>query len=560
MLVGDLSLILFIVSVRLFCFLAILAPLLYKELHPQGPSNMTRWGVVFGLGYVIFHTLGTTDTYEMLKIGSLSITGFWIPAYYPPFYGREVSNFSIMLGTVVLIFCPALRVIKSKETVAGLKSYAWGILIFAMALLLAMPLGQWWVIYATSILCAIFWMKGIMEMTAHKHREQEWIKFALKTQILEAIQSYSGMVDSLPALLRPLGFEGLPLIVVVTDQLPKTQPDQLVPEATPLGQPFSREALEEFSISQRIQVLWISQQRTTVGLVFHSSKELTFQWCELLLLKFQNVLTIGVGEAVEDWSELTKCLKGANKACEHGLLLGGDVVVSASDVAENEVGAYPQKELDRFLGLCAEKQFTLASLQRDHLLQSVSLSCGGDVLVGAQAFQELLTLVHSTLGFQGESAEKWRRERVELAQKMLAESDVHQCQKLVVEHFNVLFEEFNQAPQQKNSQRVDAALKFIDDHLHQPIGLEDVAVAAEVSTSYLKKILKMETGQSVTQIISEKRLQLAVKKLLAPNASITEIAYAVGFNDSNYFSTVFKKHFGLSPSEYREQHSVEGLI
>ena len=53
--------------------------------------------------------------------------------------------------------------------------------------------------------------------------------------------------------------------------------------------------------------------------------------------------------------------------------------------------------------------------------------------------------------------------------------------------------------------------------------------------------------------INEVRLQNAKRLLRSTGMSITEIAYAVGFSDSNYFSSVFKKHTGMTPGEYRSK-------
>ena len=56
--------------------------------------------------------------------------------------------------------------------------------------------------------------------------------------------------------------------------------------------------------------------------------------------------------------------------------------------------------------------------------------------------------------------------------------------------------------------------------------------------------------------LNELRIRNACQMLKNSNKNITEIAYDVGYSDSNYFSRVFKKVKGVSPSEYKEQNNV----
>lgn len=62
---------------------------------------------------------------------------------------------------------------------------------------------------------------------------------------------------------------------------------------------------------------------------------------------------------------------------------------------------------------------------------------------------------------------------------------------------------------------------------------------------------KQETGQTVNQHLTQVRIENA-KRLLA-SISVTETAFEVGFNDSNYFSTVFKKQTGHTPNGFKKR-------
>ncbi len=92
---------------------------------------------------------------------------------------------------------------------------------------------------------------------------------------------------------------------------------------------------------------------------------------------------------------------------------------------------------------------------------------------------------------------------------------------------------------------------YINTNLAQPISLNDLASLVHVNSSYLSRLIKQETGHTLTDIIAQKRIEKA-KVLLSSSALKTyEVGINVGIDDPAYFSKVFKKHTGLSPSEYR---------
>ncbi len=73
------------------------------------------------------------------------------------------------------------------------------------------------------------------------------------------------------------------------------------------------------------------------------------------------------------------------------------------------------------------------------------------------------------------------------------------------------------------------------------------------SRSYLSHAFKQQTGKSVAAYLTDVRLSYAKHLLRYSAMNVTQIAFSTGFEDSNYFSTVFKKHEGLSPLAYRKK-------
>ncbi len=86
--------------------------------------------------------------------------------------------------------------------------------------------------------------------------------------------------------------------------------------------------------------------------------------------------------------------------------------------------------------------------------------------------------------------------------------------------------------------------------------IEQVADSMAVSQRYLSDTLKKETGKTTTEHLQLYLIDEAKNILLKPNKSISEVAYELGFEYPQYFSRLFKKKEGLSPSEYREKYKM----
>ena len=105
---------------------------------------------------------------------------------------------------------------------------------------------------------------------------------------------------------------------------------------------------------------------------------------------------------------------------------------------------------------------------------------------------------------------------------------------------------------------VDTAVKYIQENYTSTIRLADVAKMLSVSEEHLSRIFKKEITFGFSEYITLIRLQKAEHMLKnEPSRAVTEVAYACGFNDSNYFSYKFKKAYGITPSQLRDGKEMD---
>lgn len=88
---------------------------------------------------------------------------------------------------------------------------------------------------------------------------------------------------------------------------------------------------------------------------------------------------------------------------------------------------------------------------------------------------------------------------------------------------------------------------FLENHYHEPVLLDDIAHAIGVSPFYLSHVFSEESDFSLFSYLTELRMNKARDLLAQGRLNVAETARAVGYQDSNYFSKVFHKHFGVAP-------------
>ncbi|MFY0714565.1 helix-turn-helix transcriptional regulator [Seonamhaeicola sp. NFXS20] len=86
--------------------------------------------------------------------------------------------------------------------------------------------------------------------------------------------------------------------------------------------------------------------------------------------------------------------------------------------------------------------------------------------------------------------------------------------------------------------------------------IEQIAHKLSVSQRYLSDTLKKETGKTTTEHLQLYLIDEAKNMLLNPTKTISEVAYELGFEYPHYFSRLFKKKEGVSPTEYREKYNM----
>ncbi|EXX86304.1 hypothetical protein BG53_06400 [Paenibacillus darwinianus] len=101
--------------------------------------------------------------------------------------------------------------------------------------------------------------------------------------------------------------------------------------------------------------------------------------------------------------------------------------------------------------------------------------------------------------------------------------------------------------------KIDLCKRYIDNHFAEPIGLNEMASAVQLSKYHLSREFEKKVCASPIRYLTEVRLEAATKQLLSSSENLETIAKCVGFSSSNYFLKVFTKYKGLSPTQFRKK-------
>jgi YesN/AraC family two-component response regulator len=130
---------------------------------------------------------------------------------------------------------------------------------------------------------------------------------------------------------------------------------------------------------------------------------------------------------------------------------------------------------------------------------------------------------------------------------------------LAKEVYGLLFEQENFLDKKLSTQELyDHAIRFISENYTRPIGVKEVCDAVGISDSYMSRLFRRYSEVTFNSYLTQCRME-AAKKLIRekPDLMLRDIASCVGYEDSSYFSKVFKQYTGETPSQYANKKKTQ---
>lgn len=140
----------------------------------------------------------------------------------------------------------------------------------------------------------------------------------------------------------------------------------------------------------------------------------------------------------------------------------------------------------------------------------------------------------------------------DFAQKIEAIPNVEKGQELMADMVRSYCRLVRKHSMKHYSPPVQKAVACIESGLVNDLSLRALASTLNINASYLSALFKKETGQTVTEYVNERRMKAAAHMLHTTKLQVQTVAQHCGISDVNYFSKIFKKYYGITPKQFRE--------
>lgn len=279
---------------------------------------------------------------------------------------------------------------------------------------------------------------------------------------------------------------------------------------------------------------------------FSISKEIQ----EVIQDKLKTQVSIGISNVALRAKDIHVSYQEALAALEYRFLLGKNHIIHIADMEKKQYLFSQPLDLEKKLLL----NIKVGSIEETlHLIDSIFVHLKKSGLNRCKLFiMELLVMINKTFYELGlEMEQLWGESFVPMTElhQYKTMNEIKDWLKTVCRDANLLISEQRTS---STKQQVEQAKQYIREHYaDSSISLSSICKYLHVSVSYFSLIFKKETGETFVEFLTKFRLEKAKQLLRGTDYKTYEIAEMAGYSDPQYFSTVFKKQVGVSPTEYR---------
>ena len=300
----------------------------------------------------------------------------------------------------------------------------------------------------------------------------------------------------------------------------------------------------------------------TVLIVELSSKEKMVEFTDICdkFCKWVNrvigaVVTAGIGRVCDNILNINNSYEGAREAVSYRVLYGTNRAINIEEIAPNEQNMTLQSEDSKMHDL-----FKAIYLGDDKSIEDAVSKEIEKLHKNANTVSQYNLVIMEMVGafyrfcannfidfndFLGDINNPY--ERV----PQMDESTLKNC---LIKFSLGVSEKLKSVRNSKSRSLVNDAQNIVTDRYMEPdLSLDKVCSIMGVSNSYFSSVFKKEVGKSFVTYLTDYRMDIAAGLILDTNEKSYKIAEQVGYLDANYFSYVFKKKFGVSPSKYRNE-------
>lgn len=318
-------------------------------------------------------------------------------------------------------------------------------------------------------------------------------------------------------------------------------------------------------VYEKNRIAWIIQsaaseegengKRANVPQFIQGAFERIQQSCkQLLRLQLSFAMTLDCC----DWPQVAARHQALGRAMRRSFGLGHELLLTDADGGELTETALREDSVKRVGKIIDELSVLLESGQKDefrHKLAELAASelAGGDAEWKLMAAYRLISMLMTVLSNEGLLKAMLIAPAMDRLLKLDTHANWEQTLALVSEVGDAVFSGKDSLSRQYGKSMIHRIRHYIETNLSGDLSLVRLGEVVALNPSYLSRLYKQLTGESVSDTIMSARLAAATESLKNTDDKVQDIAVKVGFESAAYFNRFFKKAIGLTPQDYREQ-------
>ena len=271
---------------------------------------------------------------------------------------------------------------------------------------------------------------------------------------------------------------------------------------------------------------------------------------------FPFTVTMAYENPTENYSQFSLAYQQTTALFSYRLYFGPNSILSPPGaMAINKIVRYPVMAEKRILEALNLRRQDLLQAGIDEFIQTISAGYSPRI---SNYFSQLLFSVFKQVDNTIELVDEDYDNYTETNSRLMHSDQFDQARQIItrfcLELMTLSQEKTRNATVLKHERLQEELIKFLRDNLADPsLSLESAAEHFHLSTGYLGKLVRAASGETFSNLLSSMRLDKAAELLINTNQPAYRVAEQVGIPNVAYFSTLFKRQFGLSPAPFREK-------
>ena len=269
---------------------------------------------------------------------------------------------------------------------------------------------------------------------------------------------------------------------------------------------------------------------------------------------FKFTVTIGISPNFLTLKETGYMYNEALKNARARMMLGGDRVIGSMDIKAKNSDAYLLSTSKEEQILNNIKQGNIEEVIRsiEKATNAISKISGYPQEQIHEFFYSILHTAIKAVSDNGWSVSAIFGDDCNLYRDLEKNDTLQEIKTWIYEVLPKMENFIKEKKESKAYHLVESVLKYIQNNYNKDISLNSMAEHVSLSTPYLSKLFKKETGENFLEYLTKTRIEKSKELLTNPKYKITSIAVEVNFGNAQNFIRIFKRYEGMTPGQYRE--------